>query len=209
MIEFLPLLKIAPIFLLALASPGPDFVFVSSQALSRGRGAGLLGAAGITFGITLYVALSVWGLAALFDRFLWLAMVVKLMGGCYLVYIGYSLWKSSATPLQSDRPQTKAPGRKAFLMGILTSLTNPKSIAFFSSIFALILTPNTSFATQVVIVAGCSAMALGWFAFVALLLSTPHLKGPYGRSKIFIDRAAGTVIGFFGLTLLASAVKNR
>lgn len=56
---------ITGVHLLACMSPGPDFVLVSQQALSRGRAAGMLTALGIALGFGIHIIYSVLGLVTL------------------------------------------------------------------------------------------------------------------------------------------------
>ena len=55
---------ITVVHLLAAASPGPDFAYVTRQSLVRGRRAGLLASAGIALGLSIHIVYSAAGLAA-------------------------------------------------------------------------------------------------------------------------------------------------
>ena len=46
-------------------SPGPDFVFISQQALGQGRRIGLISSLGVALGLGVHIAYSVLGMAAL------------------------------------------------------------------------------------------------------------------------------------------------
>lgn len=56
---------IAVVHLLALASPGPDFLFVTRTAVSQSRGKAMLGVLGITAGVAFWAGLSILGLQVL------------------------------------------------------------------------------------------------------------------------------------------------
>ncbi len=207
MIDFLPFLKIAPLFMIALMSPGPDFMLVSSLSLARGRMSGFQGALGIAGGIMVYTALSMWGLGLLFQKMVWLMMAVKIAGGLYLCYLGFLLWRSTLTKKEtaSNDPSPNAPPknhRNAFIMGLLTNLANPKAIAFFASVFALALTPDTTTPTKLATVILCTLMTIGWFGFVAFALSTPRLRNRYQQWSKAIDRVCGSLLLLFGLKLV-------
>ncbi len=207
MIDFLPFLKIAPLFMIALMSPGPDFMLVSSLSLARGRMSGFQGALGIAGGIMVYTALSMWGLALVFQRMALLMTAVKIAGGLYLCYLGILLWRSTLTKKNdaSDDPTPDAPPknrRNAFVMGLFTNLANPKAIAFFASVFALALTPDTNTPTKLVTVILCTLMTVGWFGFVALALSTPRLRARYRQWSKAIDRVCGSLLLLFGIKLI-------
>jgi threonine efflux protein len=207
MIDFLPFIKALPIYGIMLMVPGPDFMMVSSLSLSRGRFAGLQGAAGISTGFLFYTALSLWGLGYIFERMLWLNLAIKILGGLYLCYLGLLLWRASfqqqvlAVP---DVETVSVKGKNAYIMGLLTNFTNPKVTVFFASVFALALTSDTNVATKTVTSLLCAMTAMAWFGFVAIVLSVPRLRTHYQRWSRVIDRLAGSIFVLFGLKLVFS-----
>jgi RhtB (resistance to homoserine/threonine) family protein len=205
MVDFAPLLKVMPIFAVALISPGPDFMLVSTMALSRGRFAGILGAAGIATGSLIYIVLCMFGMGFVFAKMHWLVTFIRIAGGLYLVYLGIHLWKASLGK-RNEQIQviTSRKGRNPFMAGFLTNITNPKALAFFTSVFALTLSPDTGLPTQALTIAGMFAMAFTWFGIVALGLSTPAVRQVYTRWSRWIDRLSGTFLTFFGLRLMFS-----
>lgn len=58
-------LLITGVHLLGAISPGPDFVFVSQQALSQGKRIGLISSLGVALGLGVHILYSVLGMAAL------------------------------------------------------------------------------------------------------------------------------------------------
>jgi threonine efflux protein len=208
MIDIAALAKILSVFALALVSPGPDFMIVSSLSLKRSRADGIKAAAGIGAVIALYTLVSLTGLSALFARYFWMVAAIKLLGGIYLVYLAYALWRGSfkSPEATADADVTATLKRKnAFVAGMLCSLTNPKAIAFFASIFAIALTPDTTMATRATIGVLVPLSAFSWFSFVAYGLSKPGVRTRYQRWQKVIDRTAGTVMGLFGLRLIETA----
>jgi threonine efflux protein len=204
MIDVTPLLKIFPIFAVFLMVPGPDFMIVSSMTLSRGPLAGLRSAAGVATSVCFYALLSLCGLSALFSRFLWLALLVKGLGGLYLIYLGVMVWRSANDASQAEAVQPSQPARSPYLAGLLTNLANPKAVAFFTSIFALALTPAMTMATQVALLLMMPLMAFAWFSFVAAGLSHASMRQSYARTRKAIDRIAGSIMIIFGIKLVSS-----
>ena len=82
-------LLITGVHLLAAASPGPDFVLVSQQTLSKGRRTGLICSLGITFGLGIHIIYSVLGLATVIAHSQPLLTAIKWLGGGYLIYLGW------------------------------------------------------------------------------------------------------------------------
>ena len=181
-------------------------MMISSVALSRGRMAGVMAACGIAVGVLVFVTLCMFGLGLVFAKMQWLMMAIKLCGGAYLIYLGYQLWKASLQPqTDSDMPVlSEKKQRHPFVLGFLTNMTNPKALAFFTSIFAVALPQDASFETQAASVTMMGVMPVLWFGFVSFCLSTPAMRKVYMRCSRWIDRVAGTFLAFFGARLLMS-----
>ena len=206
MIDFAPLLKIAPLFVISLMSPGPDFMLVSSLTMSKGRAAGLRASAGISVGVLISAFLCLFGLGFVFSQISWLMLSIKIMGGLYLIYLGFSLWKASLHSEKLPKMDKKraGKGKYPFISGFFTNLTNPKALVFFTSIFALILTKDVNFQSQSIVVFFMSAASFVWFSFVSFGLSTVPMRKVYMRLSKWIDRIAGTFLTLFGLRLILS-----
>ena len=82
-------LLITSVHLLAAASPGPDFVLVSRETLTKGRRTGLICSLGITLGLAVHIIYSVLGLAAVIAHSQPLLTAIKWLGGAYLIYLGW------------------------------------------------------------------------------------------------------------------------
>jgi RhtB (resistance to homoserine/threonine) family protein len=204
-IDVTPILKIAPIFAVALASPGPDFMLVSSLALSRGRLAGAQAACGIAVGILVYATLCMFGFGLMVAKMQGLMLAVKLCGGAYLIYLGYQMWKSSLRVARADASVAGGDKRRSpFVAGFLTTMTNPKTIAFFASIFALAMPPDASLSTKAATITVMGVLPVFWYSLVSYCLSTPSMRKVYMRWSRWIDRVAGTFLAFFGVRLLSS-----
>lgn len=206
MIDAVVLFKVFSVFVIALVLPGPDFLVITATSLTRGRAAGVKAALGVSLVNGVYAAVSLAGLAILLERFLWLTAAMKVCGGLYLIYIGVALWRASMAPLSVEGAAPALPfAKSAFATGALCTLTNPKAIMFFASIFALALTPETSLTTRIVLGGGVPALAFLWFSFVAFSFSRPAMSSCYGRWRKAFDRLAGGVMAGFGVRLLLSA----
>ena len=85
------LLTVFGVFIPALILPGPDFVGVVRSSMTRGAAAGLLTAMGVATGLGFYATLSLLGLSAVLVEYQWLTWVVRVLGGSYLIYLGFRL----------------------------------------------------------------------------------------------------------------------
>lgn len=212
---------IAVVHLLALMSPGPDFLFVTRTAVSQSRSRAMLGVLGITTGVVFWAGLSILGLQVIFHTVPWLQSFITVAGGLYLIWMGYQLLKSGlSTPAQTSGAsaekgaagQEEAKGvktmRHPFLFGLLTNLANPKVVIYFASIFSGLVTPDTSDVVRTTIFAMVILETFLWFGVVALIFGLEPLRRGYRRLCRWIDGLAGVLFVGFGIGLIWSVVKR-
>ncbi|AGU47678.1 putative lysine exporter, LysE/YggA family [Variovorax paradoxus B4] len=202
-----PLLGIAGAMIVGAMSPGPSFVMVARTAVSSSRGDGLAAALGMGAGGVVFAIAALVGLQAAFLAVPALYLAVKLLGGAYLVYLGIRIWRGAREPLaavQDERP-AGGPGNahRAFLVGMGTQISNPKTAVVYASIFAAFLPREVTLALALAVPAVIFCIETGWYAIVALALSSAAPRSAYLRYKAWIDRAAGGVMALLGLKLLS------
>ncbi|MBI5483088.1 MAG: LysE family translocator [Deltaproteobacteria bacterium] len=115
--------------LLAL-TPGPDNLFVMTQAAQNGRKAGLLVTLGLCTGILVHTTAVTLGLAALFKASASAFGALKFAGAGYLLYLAWLSFRAgtaSGAAAAVDRLSSAALYRR----GIIMNVTNPKVSVFF------------------------------------------------------------------------------
>src|SRR5690606_29807978 len=88
---FVILAGVFAVFIPALMLPGPDFIAVVRSSMTRGTVAGLWTTLGVSLCLGIYAALSLAGLSAILIEYQLLAWAVRILGGCYLIYLGLKL----------------------------------------------------------------------------------------------------------------------
>ena len=200
-------LTVAVVQIVALASPGPDFFFISQTAASQSRRDAFKGVIGITLAVAIWAAVALLGLNLILKQMAWLHQLILLAGGAYLMWMGIQMIKSArqAQPVAAEAtPVTTSRKKNIFLRGLLTNLSNPKAIIYFGSIFSLIVGDDVSSATRTAIFILIVAETLIWFSLVATLFSLPWVKAKYQKLAKWIDGIAGTLFVAFGLHLIFS-----
>ena len=198
---------LALVHLLAVASPGPSTVLVIQTAAGSGRRAGLLAALAMMVGALAWAAAALYGLQALFARFEWLYVALRVLGGGYLLYLAVMLWRHAGAPLPTIEPGTRREGGwRGFLHALLLQLSNPKIMVFFGSIFLSLLPGDLPGWMQVAVLAIVAFNEFAWFALLALLFSGGTAQAFYRRTKRWLDRIMGSVLGLLGARLLAAEV---
>ncbi len=199
------LLMITSIHLLAAASPGPDFILVSQQTLSNGKKAGLLCSLGIALGLSVHILYSALGLAALIVNSSSALWAIKLLGGSYLLYLGYQ--GITAKPHQQnalDDTLAKRSSLKTIGLGFICNALNPKAPIYFVALFTLVISPDLP--TEHLIIYGLWMMLLqfAWFATVVFLLSRPSINLKFQKMGHWLDRLMGGAMVIFGIKVIST-----
>ncbi|WP_157016153.1 LysE family translocator [Mesorhizobium xinjiangense] len=197
-------LSVFAIYIPALILPGPDFIAVVRASMMRGTAAGLMTTVGVAIGLGFYAAVSMLGLSAVLTQYEWLAWAVRVAGGCYLIYLGIRLLMTKSAEIDISREERGVRGN-ALLLGLFVTLTNPKAIVLFASVFATSVTASTPgwlMALMIVLVTGC---ALAWYSFVSLCMSSGPVVRSLSSAKHWVERAAGVCFVGIGTRILADS----
>ena len=192
---------IAGLWLITVISPGPNFVATSHAAVTHSRRAGVLVAAGIALGTTVWSTASLLGLGLLFQTAAWLYQVVKLAGAAYLVYVGVRMIAARTTAVSAGPSVRGLSAIGAFRRGVQIDLSNPQAAAFFTSLFAVAVPPEAPFWFQATIVGTVVVMAGGWYAIVACAMASTPVAALYRRAQRTILRLTGALFVVFGVRL--------
>jgi len=191
------------IFIPALMLPGPDFIAVVRSAMTRGTKAGLWTTLGVSLGLGFYATISLVGLSAILVEYQWLAWLVRVLGGCYLIYPGVKLMMAKPTQFQITGGTMK--GGNPLLFGFLVTLTNPKAVVLFTSVFATAVTGATLFWLLALMIGLVMLSSLFWYAIVSAFMSSPPILTRFRKALHWVERAAGICFVAIGGRILADA----
>ncbi|MCW2479792.1 LysE family translocator [Candidatus Symbiopectobacterium sp. NZEC135] len=187
----------------ALLSPGPDFFLLAAYAL-RHR---LRGSIGICIGIALgnggYILLAIMGGAAI-SQMPQTFVLLQLAGALYLLWIGSQLVRSSArtTALAVTEAQRVPSLAHQLLLGLGSSLLNPKNMLFYISLMASILGPSVTLTQQAVSGGWMFSVVLLWDIALAAMIGQQRIQQTLQRYLYLIERGAGAILMLFGGYLL-------
>ncbi len=199
------LISVFAVFIPALLLPGPDFVAVVRSSMTHGTRAGLLTTLGVSTGLCFYATLSLLGLSAVLVKYQWLTWAVRAAGGAYLIYLGIKLLRAKPQEIELDAAATRPPGKRAILFGFFVTLTNPKAIVLFTSVFATAVTAATPLWLMGTMIAIVTASSLTWYSCVSLFMSSGPVMRRFQRARHWIERSAGVCFIGLGGKVLADA----
>ncbi|OTI32535.1 transporter, partial [Pseudomonas aeruginosa] len=161
---------------------------------------------GATLGIctvgVFFSTISLLGLAALLHQYPAFSKVATLCGSAYLLYIAYSIIKSVLAK-NTGTAESTAPGAtsfaKAYRVGVITNISNMKTIAFMISIYAGFLSVPRSEIDKVLVVMLCSTLEVIWYSVVALLFGQGPIKALFLKYTRQIDVGLAVFLVAFSL----------
>ncbi|MBB4438184.1 MULTISPECIES: LysE family translocator [Rhizobium] len=139
----------------------------------------------------------------------WLASLVQIAAGCYLIYLGVKTWlEAKPKRLEKRSDHTQEAAGHGFGWESFVNLSNPKVITFFLSLYAATM-PAAPLWTKLAVLLGGFLFEIVWYGLVILLFSTPPARAAYDRAGHWIERAVGTALTVFGLKLTSEKLWSR
>jgi homoserine/homoserine lactone efflux protein len=112
-------------------TPGPNGLLALTHGALYGVKNTAFTIAGGALGFTSVIALSLFGIGALLAASAELLIVLKWVGGAYLVFLGIRVWRSPAIGSLPGSSAAVVTRTKVFRQGFFAAVSNPKGILFF------------------------------------------------------------------------------
>ncbi|EQB3909569.1 LysE family translocator [Citrobacter freundii] len=185
----------------ALLSPGPDFFLLVGYAVRyRMRDSTGL-CVGIAVGNGLYILLAIIGWGIL--RQLPLPFtIIELLGALYLLWIGSLLIRSRPQTLTGADARSTCPGfGKQLLLGLGSSLLNPKNALFYLALMTALLGPSVTLLQQTMSGIWMTSVVLCWDLLIVMFIGLPQIQRRLTRGILWVERIAGGVLIIFGCAI--------
>lgn len=199
------IISMALIWFLVVTIPGPNFLVVTQVSMARSRKMGFLIALGVSTGAGTWATASLLGLSALFRYVPWMYGTTKVIGGLYLIYMGASTIRHALkSPDSSAYNETDKDcnGAAAFRKGLYTSFSNPKTAAFFGSLFLSTFPARAPLWFNSSVVLTVILISVIWYWLVACIFSFNKIKALYKSAKRVLDIVTGSLLSCLGLRLI-------
>lgn len=203
------LVTICLLHFIAQLSPGPDVLLVAKSAASNSRINTLKIVLGISVGIVVWVVLTLLGFTVLIEQWPWIQQVLMLIGGVFLAKMGYGMLKGGLASLKQQASLEGVMEQKSqnyFILGLLTNLSNPKTLIYFSSVFSLALSSSAgeSIKPQLAIIIPIQTFIV--FSLLTFIMSMPKMKAMYQCAGSYIDIISGAFFLIFAVFLWIDAI---
>ena len=195
-------------------TPGADTMMILRSVFSRGQKAGILTMIGICSGLFFHATLSALGLSLILVHSAAAFEIVKLLGACYLIYLGTkSLWRARYAEadthfkMMGNTVTKRQNNWKAFFEGTLTNLLNPKVAIFYLAFLPQFISPHDWVFGKSVLLAGIH-FTEGIIWYTILIFSLGRMRGLLIRPRVKqgLEALSGAILIAFGVRL---AVERR
>ena len=186
---------------LAYVAPiGLQNMFVINTALTQKRGRAFLTALiVIFFDVTLALA-CFFGVGAVMDKWEWLKMLILLVGGGIVVWIGVGLLRAKAE--MGEKKDVTMPILKVISTACVVTWFNPQALIDGSMMLGA-FNASLPAGADLPFILGVATASCCWFMGITALISLFSARFN-NKVLLWINRVCGVVIVFYGLRLLWS-----
>lgn len=202
--EYLTLIgTVTIIHLLALISPGPDFIVAVKNSLTYSRKVGVYTALGFGLGITIHLFYCVGGLAILISQSIIIFNILKLLGAGYLIFIGLKtiISKPSTVKFNNTSNKSEISAIKAVEIGFLTNVLNPKATLSLLSLFTIVISPDTPNYILAILCAIMIFSTIIWFTLVSIFFTQKRIITAYNKIQGVFNKVLGGLLIGLGITV--------
>ena len=192
-------------------TPGPDVLYIVSNALKSGVRAGIVAALGIVSGCFVHVFAAALGVGALLAASSTAFNLLKWAGAVYLVWMGIKLLRSQSgsvvVPTDASGVAVPADLGRIYRRGFLTNVLNPKVALFFLAFVPQFIAPDATDKLAAFLWLGLifnlNSLPIN-FGYAGLAGWASRSVGTVQRAMHWMDRAAGLMFVSVGLRLAMS-----
>ncbi len=198
-------------------TPGPDVLFIVTNALRSGARAGIVAALGITAGCFVHILAAAIGVSALMAASATAFRLLKWAGAAYLVFVGLRMLLARASAPDKSTAMNSVAGcadgtsakamKRVFFQGFWTNALNPKVALFFLAFVPQFIAPGAEHKALAFLLLGLLFnfnalwVNIGWAGAAAWMAGR---MASVRQAMHWLERAAGLMFIGFGLKLAFS-----
>ncbi|SNZ04250.1 Threonine/homoserine/homoserine lactone efflux protein [Terribacillus aidingensis] len=193
------MLAIVLLGLALAAAPGPDFLLMTRNTLSQGKRFGFLTLLGNRCSLLIHISFALLGLSYILQQSVVLFTIIRLLGACYLIYLGIKkiLQLIRTQKCDNEKETRKLSEMQAFRMGFLSNFLNPKVSLFFLSIFPQFASTEQLHHPLVFLI--CFLLGnSSWYIGTVLLVGMKRIRRFVMRFQAYLDVLFGFSFLLYG-----------
>jgi len=205
-------IPLLPAYLVAITlltiTPGVDTMLIIRNTSRGGWWDGAVSSLGICLALFAHAGISALGISVILLHTAWAFTTLKLLGACYLIWLGIVNWRGALSKKQLPLKKETSPRPQGFNLmrslkeGFLSNILNPKAAIFYMAFLPQFIDPSGSATIQSLILAGFHfIIAMIWQCFLALTVNQAGKWLQHPRVSRVMDGVTGSVMILFGLKL--------
>jgi threonine/homoserine/homoserine lactone efflux protein len=190
-----------------IVAPGPDMLYVLTRGMTHGRRAGIVSAVGVIGGILVHTTAAALGITLIFQTSTSAFLLVKYIGGTYLIYLGLKTWMDKGA-FSIETSTSSASSQDLFWQGVLSNLLNPKIALFFLAFLPQFVDKGGSQVPLQMAILGLTFACFGLCFLGVIGYSAGAIGGWLTRRPYvahFLHRLAGGILIGLGVRLAFTA----
>lgn len=195
------LLAFAGAMLVLAALPGTSVLTVVARSVAGGFRHGAAAAAGVVLGDFAYILLALGGLHALVTRFGEALFWVRMAGGIYLVWLGWTMARASSTGMPVEQEGTGS-WWSSLLAGLVLTLADQKAVLFYLGFFPAFFDVPSLDAGDIAVIAVVTAVCVGGVKLGYAALAGRAAGWLSAGRAVWLTRGCGGLLAVIGLWLI-------
>lgn len=201
-------LTITFICIAGATSPGPSILLIIYINNTRGFISGVTASIAHGLGIFIYALISIYTISLIDKNLPYTIPFIQLMGALFLTFVGYKMVFHKPTEKKNNKnllPTQKMTSN--FLLGLTTSIVNPKILIFFTSVFSQFI--NNEFNDYIKIGIGLLAGTIdtAWYILVSYSVNLPKFKNYIISNQRIIFLFFGIILIIFSIYLVNISIR--
>jgi len=193
-------LTISLICVAGATTPGPSLLVIVFINNREGMISGIIASIAHGIGIFIYALISIYAISFINKNLPTITPILQLIGALFLIFISYKMifFKSSQNIFQNNLQLSKKYSG-SFLIGLTTSIINPKILIFLTSVFSQFINDEFSNYTKIGIGLLAGVIDAVWYILVSYSVNLKKL-----RDYIIIKQKL--VFFIFGIILITISI---
>ena len=193
-------LTISLICVAGATTPGPSLLVIVYINNREGMISGIIASIAHGIGIFIYALISIYAISFINKNLPTITPILQLIGALFLIFISYKMifFKSSQNIFQNNLQLSKKYSG-SFLIGLTTSIINPKILIFLTSVFSQFINDEFSDYTKIGIGLLAGVIDAVWYILVSYSVNLKKLRD-------YIILKQKLVFFIFGIILITISI---
>ena len=193
-------LTISLICVAGATTPGPSLLVIVYINNREGMISGIIASIAHGIGIFIYALISIYAISFINKNLPTITPILQLIGALFLIFISYKMiiFKSSQNIFQNNLQLSKNYSG-SFLLGLTTSIINPKILIFLTSVFSQFINDEFSNYTKIGIGLLAGIIDAVWYILVSYSVNLKKMRD-------YIILKQKLVFFIFGIILITISI---